>query len=148
MKTKIKILCAGTALCLLAIAGCKKYEEGPSFSLRSKTSRLAGEWELEKYYENGVDKTTEYLDGGSESYKIDKDGDLTFSIVDTSWSPDPVVMAGKWEFISNKEELQTTLTFLGDSDMDTLIITKLKNKELWMKDKYDSPQGEYHYKAK
>lgn len=35
--------------------GCKKYDEGPAFSLRSKKTRLIGEWEVTSYLENEKD---------------------------------------------------------------------------------------------
>jgi len=44
----------------LVLPSCGKYEEGPSISLRSKTSRIVNEWVVEKYYENGVDVTLAY----------------------------------------------------------------------------------------
>lgn len=38
---------------LLAIASCKKYEEGPSFTLLSVNQRLIGTWELKHTIVNG-----------------------------------------------------------------------------------------------
>lgn len=46
-------------ICLLS--SCKKYEEGPSFTLLSKKSRLANTWKIDSYFENGVDKTSDAL---------------------------------------------------------------------------------------
>lgn len=40
--------------CLLSI-GCKKYEDGPGLSLRSKKERLTGKWEVVSLTENGND---------------------------------------------------------------------------------------------
>ena len=34
------------------ITGCKKYDEGPSISLRTKMNRLCGEWEVTEYMSN------------------------------------------------------------------------------------------------
>ncbi len=39
---------------LLIFQSCKKYEDGPSFSLRSKASRLEGKWGVEKRILNGA----------------------------------------------------------------------------------------------
>lgn len=47
------------AICL--ISSCKKYEEGPSFTLLSKKSRLANTWRIDRYYENEIDKTSDAL---------------------------------------------------------------------------------------
>ena len=50
-----KIIVAFTALSLLlGINACKKYEEGPSFTLKTKKKRLVGEWELESF--NDIDE--------------------------------------------------------------------------------------------
>ena len=52
-----KIFYALTILVGLQLASCGKYEEGPGFSLRSKTARLAGEWTIEKATVDGQDFT-------------------------------------------------------------------------------------------
>jgi hypothetical protein len=50
-----------TTLIILFFSSCKKYEEGPSFTLLSKKSRLANTWRIDSYFENGVDKTSDAL---------------------------------------------------------------------------------------
>ncbi len=42
---------------LLFIASCKKYEEGPDFTLRTIYNRLKGEWEITNVYISGIDST-------------------------------------------------------------------------------------------
>lgn len=44
-------------LLLLFIASCKKYEEGPDFTLRTILSRIDGEWTPTKVYVDGKDST-------------------------------------------------------------------------------------------
>jgi hypothetical protein len=44
-------------ICLLS--SCKKYEEGPSFTLLSKKARLANTWRIDQFFENGADKTSD-----------------------------------------------------------------------------------------
>ena len=39
---------------------CKKYEDGPTVSLRTKKARVVNKWKVDSYYINGVDKTTDY----------------------------------------------------------------------------------------
>ncbi len=46
-------------------SGCGKYEDGPFFSIRSKNSRLTGEWELTEYTSQST-----YSDGSSTSYNF------------------------------------------------------------------------------
>jgi hypothetical protein len=57
MKNVNKIAHIAFIISAVIISGCKKYEEGPCFSLRSKENRVRGEWELEYLYINGVDST-------------------------------------------------------------------------------------------
>jgi len=44
-------------LLLMVVGGCKKYDEGPLISLRSKEKRLCQEWKVDKYLLNGEDFT-------------------------------------------------------------------------------------------
>src|ERR1700752_4350682 len=61
------------------IAGCKKYDEGPLMSLRSKTQRICNEWQFfnVEYIESGVtenvtsefeDVTLAFFSGGRVAY--------------------------------------------------------------------------------
>lgn len=80
----------------LFIVGCKKYDEGPSLSLRTKMSRITGEWTLKTWSSNGKDMINyygEYSDltcfsnstviyrneyiTSKETWKFDKNGDFT-----------------------------------------------------------------------
>ena len=40
--------------------GCKKYPDGPCFSLRSSKNRVTGTWRVDKFYMDGADSTEEY----------------------------------------------------------------------------------------
>ena len=44
----------------ISFVSCKKYENGPAFSLMSKKARIANIWKVDTYILNGKDKTTEY----------------------------------------------------------------------------------------
>lgn len=59
-------------LILLVLTGCKKYEEGPAISLRSKEARLCQEWKLDKYLVNGEDFN--YFE--EQNWTFDKNGTL------------------------------------------------------------------------
>jgi hypothetical protein len=41
-----------STLILIGLNGCKKYEEGPNFSLRSTKQRVSGEWDITSYTVN------------------------------------------------------------------------------------------------
>lgn len=41
----------------VVIFSCKKYEEGPAFSLKTIPARITGEWDVEEYLVDGADST-------------------------------------------------------------------------------------------
>jgi hypothetical protein len=111
-----------------AFSGCKKYEEGPAFSLRSKKARVANDWRVAKYLENGVDFTSDfnfyYQDG---KITLSKSGVYLFTYklngtLDQTES-------GTWKFNSDKTELIITETSPGSSTWTWKII-RLKETEL------------------
>lgn len=49
-----KIIISGmVVLSISTFNGCKKYDEGPAISLRSKKERVVAEWEVKSYTDNG-----------------------------------------------------------------------------------------------
>lgn len=137
MKKSILFAAAAILVASVTFTACNKYEEGPGFSLRSKKSRLAGEWELEKAIENGVDVTAAQNASGTVNVEFEKGGAVTYSV-------GAFAIVGTWEFSDKKEDIY--LTF--DGDVDTTHISKLTNKELWFKDTDGSDVTEMHFKAK
>jgi hypothetical protein len=130
----------------IALTSCKKYEDGPALSLLTKTMRATGVWEIESYFENDVDKTSDYrLLISSESVELKKDGAYSSSFTSGSLT---ISDNGTWEFISDKEEIKMLSSQAG-SQPDTLVILRLKNKEMWVTEKTPgSIRSEWHYKAK
>ena len=123
MKTlKLTTLLLALAL-IFGFTSCK-YEDGPGISLRSKTARVAGEWEVNKTIETDGTVLTDW-DG--YLYTFDKDGKGKIDINDsgTSYSFDFT-----WEFTDSKKKIK--LTQDGDSDESTIL--RLTNKEMWVKD--------------
>jgi hypothetical protein len=86
-------------LLFLSISSCKKYEEGPNFSLRTKKARLSGEWYLtESTLSNTsikfTDKDIDYIIKNDQSYTYQFNlGFLTTKI------------EGKWEFNDKKSSV-------------------------------------------
>ncbi len=136
MKTTTKVLLSIAVICGIAIASCKKYEEGPAMSLRSKKARIAGEWTIDKVYFNGTDVTSSFMPSGT-TYKmtIDKGGSWNDATTNSSGT---TTSKGTWEFVDKKENLKMVTEGSGDADGDTSIIVKLKNKELWFDQKSGS----------
>lgn len=130
-------------LCVF-FASCKKYEDGPAFSLMSKKARLANIWKVDTYYLNGLDRTVQYRSVVSrDKLVIFQSGEFDYSeISNWLWGAS---YSGKWAFQNDKEELLLTPK---DSPVKprTLRILRLKNKSLWLEERV-SPDSlvEYHY---
>ena len=131
-------------LALFAISGCKKYDEGPAISLRSKEARLCKEWKMDKLQLNGVDVTGDD-DYGVTEYK--KDGSVTVSYDDPEFGH--IVYEAQWRFADNKDFLEVSeLEYNGKATFEKLSpflkhsletewtryeILRLTSKELFLK---------------
>lgn len=119
---KRTLFLAATVVTILNFQSCGKYEDGPAFSLRSKTSRITGEWEVVQI---GADAYPQ--NGYSIEFEFEKNGDFTFTY---SYGTYSYSYLGDWEFSSNKEELDIIV----DGYVETYEIKRLTNKELWLED--------------
>ena len=104
----------------LAISSCGKYEDGPGFSLLTKTARMTNKWELKS-----VDGET--IPAGEAVLDLKKDGSMSIN-------EDGYIIDGSWEFSNDKEDL--SLTFFGE-EID-LKIRRLTNKELWLENELEN----------
>ncbi len=109
---------------IFIISSCKKYEEGPAFSLRTKKARLCGDWKIESITYDGVDNTSNY---SNYEWNIEKDESYVSRITSSGIS---IEVKGKWKFGEDKDDVYFTPD--GGSEV-SYRITKLKNTELWMK---------------
>lgn len=137
------------AWAVLLVVSCGKYEDGPNFSLRSKKSRVVGEWYYEGIYVDGVEMTTpEDLVGYSSTFE--KNGEYLDMAVDAG---NPIVTVGTWDFANDKEELAITTQYVDWNN--TLVyntinykILRLTNKELWYSITSNGSEYEVHLKSK
>ena len=142
---KLSILFAAFAVVFLA--SCGKYEDGPGFSLRSKTSRLVGSWTVTEAFQGSTNITTSLTNGGTVDLIFDKDGAYTYSYDFVILGfPTNGSISGTWAFSSDKSSLEVTD---GSGQMDSSKILRLTNNELWL-EQSDSNGGIYevHYSAK
>jgi len=125
------LLLALAILGSIGLSSCSKYEDGPILSLRSKEERIANTWRVEKAMENGSDVT-----GSFEQYRLDLRtnnaaslaarytlGGLTFEF-ETN---------GTWSLDNDNEDLR--LDFENDAADKTYEILRLKEDELWLREK-------------
>lgn len=136
----------------ISINSCKKYEEGPALSLKSKKKRLAREWVIDAYHRNGINETSQliisnyvesYTENGvhSRSYN-DKNGDK-------------ISETGEWKFDNNKEQISVTgIGSIEWTDQTSTVsssyynILRLTSKELWYYYENGGSKHEIHLKAK
>ena len=119
-----------------SLTGCKKYEDGPALSLRSKTARVANTWKVQSYTINGVDYTSSLTSiNYTETY--DKDGN--YSYVSSAGTG-----SGKWEFQSDKEQIKRS--GVSGQSTQTLYILRLKEREFWYYHLDGNDRHEIHLK--
>lgn len=146
--------------------GCKKYEEGPSFTLRSVKNRLTnGNWELENLTIGGVDSTLEYRelgfeysfqasDGlGAKEYSYTQDYTYQGQLVEVKYGS--IMFTDKGDKItfqtSDTYSAYTAPLFGYDYNTYNYVvwdITKLSNKEFWLETKLSSMKVSMKLKKK
>ncbi|MCB0395212.1 MAG: hypothetical protein KDD36_01080 [Flavobacteriales bacterium] len=132
MKRNLLIAFVAVACVLTA---CKKYEEGPAFSLRSAKARLSGDWKVASFSIDGVDQTASYLATIGNNFVIDIEKDGKYR-VEGSFTDE-----GSWELGEDGDDVRFKSDAAGSTE-DSYRILKLKNKELWLKQ--TQTNGEVH----
>jgi hypothetical protein len=131
----IFVLTIGSTV-LALISSCKKYEDGPMISFRTRTERLSNTWKVDNYTYNGNDLTSLYTDC-TETFS--KNGAYSYScgLFDG---------AGTWKFQSNDEKIQ--LTGNDDKSNRNLKILKLEEDAFWYSTTDGSDVTEVHMVTK
>jgi hypothetical protein len=130
MKNKKKLVYASlVGVTALSVSSCGKYEDGPNFSLLTKKSRVAGDWDVKS-----VGSQLVGADYGL-TMTFDKDGSMKYSY---TYGTSSTSYTGSWDFSSDKENLVISI----DGGIDTLEIKRLTNKEMWLDDDYTSANGD------
>jgi hypothetical protein len=141
MKSVIKISVLIIALSSIFIS-CKKFEDGPLISLRTKKARISHNWAIEKVTVNGEDKTSDYqtLLGPNYELDIEKGGKYHTSGLVTD--------EGTWEFGEDKDDIRFDSDQPGTQEQSFHIL-RLTSKEFWAKQTdIFANVTEIHYKAK
>lgn len=117
---------AAVAVTAIVATSCSKYEEGPSFSLRTKKGRISNEWVVESATYNEKDYKAEYdsLEGANYVLEIERDGVYRTEGAE----PDK----GTWELGEDGDDVRFLSNAEGSKE-ESFRITRLKSKELWMK---------------
>ena len=119
---------AAAVVTVLNFQSCGKYEDGPGFSLRSKTARLTGEWEVVRV------GSTIYPDNGySIEFEFEESGDFSLTDSYSGYGSYSYSYTGSWEFSSDKENLEIIIV----GNLEIYEIKRLTNDELWLEDNYN-----------
>jgi hypothetical protein len=114
---------------VLIFTECKKYQEGPLISFRSKKSRIEGKWKYSKVLLNDIEKTSEFINAEVE---FGSDG----SYCNKRYMPGvatPVESKGTWSLANNDLCIDMTFTGLyGGTTVQRWNILKLKKGDLWL----------------
>ncbi len=94
-------------LVILLNISCKKYDEGPWISLRSKESRMSGEWRnISKFMVNGYDSTAYFTNYKTAyfNFNVDWSGQLGVHCDEIPTKP-TISLKGKWNWENNKGDI-------------------------------------------
>ena len=113
----------------LTFTSCGKYEDGPGFSLRSKTARLTnGSWEVEE-----IDGDN--LNGVALIFEFEKDGVLKIHSESSFYSYYYTFCEeAEWAWGDKKETLEIEY----ENTEDSWEIKRLTFDEFWFEDEYNT----------
>ncbi len=96
---------AGILLILLLFipSSCKKYEDGPWFSLHTKKERVTGNWRFEYAKEDGIDVTERYVD---QRVNMAKNGDIYWVQGFDPSTYQTYGPRGTWRFLNDKMQVE------------------------------------------
>ena len=107
-------------LFLILITSCTKYENGPHVSLRTKNSRICGEWKIKSLYVNSIEMNFDPAIG----YHFNKGG--VYHMHGTTTDD------GKWDLKENGEVL-LLISNSPNTQQQSFKILRLRNLEIWWK---------------
>lgn len=131
-----------TSLVLIILfVSCHKYENGPSFTLLTKKSRVVREWKISETRLN--DEPISFnANLYNNSYSFEKNYDYIIS--GEANQNQPSEQKGSWEFTLDKSQLVIHL----DGNSDTFQISKLKNNSMWLTREFQDGTLLYKYVPK
>lgn len=115
------------------ITSCRKYEEGPNISLRSKEERVANNWRIESAQLDGVDVSLEPFYAKQKHYFY---RNKTYTV--TKINPQSLEFyneSGTWKFFDNNRKIAITVknTTLNTEVTTEYNIIKLYEKQFWIR---------------
>ena len=116
-----------------AISSCRKYEEGPNVSLRTKAARVTNNWRIESAQLNGTEVSLDPL-WAKQKHDMYRDGKYIITIIN------PITLEarnlqGNWTLYDHDTKIAlTTKNFSGNIySTNEFNILKLYNKQFWIR---------------
>lgn len=139
---KIYFVATLIAVFSLTFSSCKKGEDDPVVSLKTRKDRFTNTWVLTKYEKNGVNQD---ISGSTYTYDVFNNGTLTQTIEGSVFGfPTRSVKNGNWEFVNDEEDVKITI----DDSPTTYNVQRLASNELWLKQLKDGDTYVYYFESK
>jgi hypothetical protein len=128
---------------LVSITSCRKYEEGPNVSFRTKKARITNNWKYESAQVDGVEVSLDPYYAKQKHYFY-RDGKYIQTIID------PVTLEarnlqGNWVLYYNDRKIAITVK-IPPANLDSTTnynILKLFEKQMWLRTTDNA--REYHF---
>jgi hypothetical protein len=130
MKTKRLNILILPLVVILMLSSCKKYQDGPWFTLITKKARVANTWELSEAFVGNTNVKSDF-----EKYELDlsKEGDArllaNYALYEVSYDFNT---SGRWELRNNDEDIH--FNYGDDMADNTFRILMLKEGEMRLLD--------------
>lgn len=126
----------------ISIQSCKKGDDDPVISLKSRKDRFTNTWTLTKMEKNGA---AQDINGATYIYQVYNSGTLTQTIEGSVFGfPTRSVKDGTWEFVNDEEDVKVTI----DNNPTTYNVQRLASKELWLKELKGEDTYLYYFEAR
>ena len=126
-----------------SISSCRKYEEGPNISFRSKEARITNNWRYESAQVDGVEVSSDPFYAKQKHYFY-RDGKYIQTIID------PITLEarnlqGNWVLYDNDKKIAVTVKIppANKDSTNNYSILKLFEKQMWLRTTDNS--REYHF---
>lgn len=142
MKRIASILLFGFAI-LVSVSSCRKYEEGPNISLRTKKARITNNWRYESAQVDGVEVSSDPYFAKQKHYFY-RDGKYIQTIIDPI-TQEARNLQGNWVLYDNDKKIAVTVKIppANKDSTNNYSILKLFEKQMWLRTTDNS--REYHF---
>jgi|JI10StandDraft_1071094.scaffolds.fasta_scaffold133331_2 hypothetical protein len=142
MKRIASILLFAFAI-LVSVSSCRKYEEGPNISLRTKKARITNNWRYESAQVDGVEVSSDPYFAKQKHYFY-RDGKYIQTIIDPI-TQEARNLQGNWVLYDNDKKIAVTVKIppANKDSTNNYSILKLFEKQMWLRTTDNS--REYHF---